>query len=182
MRKEDFKMHIKKKIQESALNELKEVQSGHIKVNSIVYQEFATQKYIKSSLFSNAENQLLFALRSHCVRGIKANFSSFHKNNMSCALACGSTTQIDDQQHILQCIPILMKLNSSDLKTTQNIKITDIYESVQQQKIFISIYSKLLEIRSNILESQFGTSPSTPASGESLDTAPPAGQGSGGDP
>ena len=83
---------------------------------------------------------------------------------MSCALACGNTTQIDDQQHILQCIPILMKLNSSDLKTTQNIKITDINESVQQQKIFVSIYAKLLEIRSNILESQFGTSPSTPAS------------------
>ena len=33
-----FKMHIKKKIQESALKELIEVQSGHIKVKSIVYQ------------------------------------------------------------------------------------------------------------------------------------------------
>ena len=126
MRKEYFKKQIKKNIQDSSLKELIEVQSGLIKVNAIVYHEFATQKYIKSSLFSNAENKLLFALRSHCVRGITANFLSLHKNNMSCALACGNTTQINDQQHILQCIHIIMKLNSSDLKTTQDIKITDI--------------------------------------------------------
>ena len=132
-------------------------------------------------LFSNTETQLLFALRSHCVRGIKANFSSHYKNNLSCALLCGNKTQIDDQQHLLQCVLILVKLSSSDLKTLNNVKITDIYGTVQQQKSVVSIITRLLEIRNNILESQQLFSVVTPASGTSLDTAPLVYQGSDGD-
>ena len=154
MKREEFKKHIKKRLKQSSLEELTKIQAGHIKVNSIVYSELATQKYLTSPLFSNTETQLLFALRSNCVRGIKANFSSHYKNNLSCALSCGNKTQIDDQQHLLQCIPILLKLSSSDLKTLNNVKITDIYGTVQQQKSAVSIISRLLEIRNIILESQ----------------------------
>ena len=86
----------------------------------------------------------------------------------------------DNQQHLLQCVPILLKLSSSDLKTLNNVKITDIYGTVQQQKSAVSIISRLLEIRNIILESQQSVLASTPASGTSLDTAPPVYQGSGG--
>ena len=95
-------------------------------------------------------------------------------------MSCGNKTQFHDQQHLLQCVPILVKLSSSDLKTLNNVKITDIYGTIQQQKSVVSIIARLLEIRNNILESQQSFSVVTPASGTSLDTAPPVYQGSGG--
>ena len=87
MSREDFKKHIKKSIKNSALKEFTQIQAGHTKVNSIIYSELETQKYLTSPLFSNTETQLLIALRSHCVRGIKANFSSHYQNNLSFALS-----------------------------------------------------------------------------------------------
>ena len=76
---------------------------------------------------------------------------------------------------------ILLKLTSSELKTLNTVKITDIYETIHQQKSAVLVIARLLEIWNTILESQQPVSLSPPASGISLDTAPPAYQGSGGD-
>ena len=54
--------------------------------------------------------------------------------------------QIDDQQHLLQCVPILIKLTSSELKTQNTVKITDIYGTIHQQKSAVSVIARLLEI------------------------------------
>ena len=71
-----YKKHIKMQLNKAALKELTETQGGHSKVNSIKYSQLYIQEYLKSPTFSNSETELLFALRSHSVRGVKANCSS----------------------------------------------------------------------------------------------------------
>ena len=44
------------------------------------------QPYIRSELFSKEDIILLFSLRSRTVRGIKNDFSEYHKPNLSCPL------------------------------------------------------------------------------------------------
>ena len=76
-----------------------------------------------SPLFNNEEIFLLVALRSHTIRGIKKNFSTWYKPNLSCALGC---SEEDSQSHVLDCKPILEQLTPEQLETTKTVKYTDI--------------------------------------------------------
>ena len=60
----EYRKIIKNKIRAAALKHLKTVQQTHKQINRIVYEKLETQPYLKSHLFSNEENQVLFALRS----------------------------------------------------------------------------------------------------------------------
>ena len=103
MTKTQFKKHIKEKVKNVTLDELKDIQKEHSKVRDIHYSKLDIQEYLKNSQFSNDESELLFALRSHTKRGVKGNFSSFYKNNMSCPLNCHETKPVDSQIHMLNC-------------------------------------------------------------------------------
>ena len=178
MTKQVYKKHFKMRLNKAALKELTETQGGHSKVNSIKYLQLYIQEYLKSPTFSNSETELLFALRSHSVRVIKVNFSTIHKNNMTCLLDC-ENSKIDDQQHILHCRTLLSLLSSTELEIISTIKYEDIYSTVSKQKIVVSFFSRLLDLRNEIIQTQ--NISTTPTSGATtLDTAPPASQGSGG--
>ena len=92
MSRDAFKKHSKSKVREAALKHLKSIQEGHSKVRGIKYSSLETQKYLTSPLFTNKECDVLFAIRSYTLRGIKGNTPSIHKDNMLCLLKCDSTS------------------------------------------------------------------------------------------
>ena len=98
----DYKAHIKKHIKKAAYSHLIQIQEPHIKVNHIKYNDLKIQPYLTSPMFTNEEVFLLTALRSHTVRSIKMNFSSWYTPNLSCPLNCQQSEQAqqqDDQEH-----------------------------------------------------------------------------------
>ena len=56
------------------------------------------QQYLISPLISNEEAEVLTAILSHTVRGIKDSFHNYNKNNMRCELC---TSAIDSQEHCM---------------------------------------------------------------------------------
>jgi hypothetical protein len=175
----EFKNHIKKKIKTEALNQFKLAQEGHSKVREINYTKLEPQAYLKSALFSNKECELLIALRSNSVRGIKATTPSIFKNNMTCPLKCSTTRNEDDQQHLLDCSSIKKELAIREVEESKKICISDIYKSVEIQKAAVTTFRRILEVRAVLLEES--CSAPTPTSGSTLATASRACQGGDGD-
>ena len=73
MDKLSAKKEIKTKTKIAAFKELKSIQATHEKVKDIFYTQFESQEYLKSSIITNKEAELITALRSKTVRGIKSN-------------------------------------------------------------------------------------------------------------
>ena len=174
-----YKSMIHKKLYAAGLNEFTLLQAQHSKVRDIPYKDLSLQIYLKCSDFSRDDCQILTALRSHSLQGIKANFSSVHKNDMSCPLKCECSTHEDNQIHLMSCKSIFARLDRKYIEQTQNIKYTDIYGEPHSQREAARHLSTILDVRRNILEELRTSTAST--SGPSLDTTPPASQGSSGD-
>ena len=77
MSSSSYKDHIKARIREAAFNHLTNIQATHEKVRDIKYDKLEVQAYMLSPSFSSEEVEKLAALRSHFIRGIKKNFSSW---------------------------------------------------------------------------------------------------------
>ena len=176
MTKIQFKKHIKEKVKLVTFNDLQDIQKGHSKVRDIQYSKLNIQEYLQSPKFSDAEKELLFALRSHTKRGIKSNFPSFYAGNLICPLNCHETKPEDCQNHILNCNRILAHLSMTD---NEIVQYSDIYGSLAQQKAAVRVFSRALDIREELLKKD--TQSAIPTSGASLDTASRACQGSSGD-
>ena len=144
MEKEQFKTFVKNKIKEATLKYLKEKQAGHSKVNNIEYSKLLRQPYLSSSIFNNKECELLFALRSHTVRGIKANTPSIYRNNMYCPLNCSSSPQQDEQEHLLKCHRIIGELKVEETEIAQIVDYKDLFGSTHEQKAAVLMFMKLL--------------------------------------
>ena len=119
-----------------------------------------------SPSFSSEEVEKLAALRSHSIRGIKKNFSSWYKPNLSCPLGCSAE---DDQPHLRFCRPLLAELSIEQKEAIKHTEYEDIYGSLDRQKAAITVLSLLLDTRDRLLEA------AKPASGASLDAAPTPG-------
>ena len=119
--------------------------------------------------FNNNEVTLLTALRSHTIRNIKMNFSTWYKPDLSCRVRCQQSQQDDSQQHLLSCQSLLSHLNQEQLKFIQEISFDDLYSDTARQKRTVTVFSWLLDIRERLLEA------ATPASGASLIAAPTKG-------
>ena len=152
MKYEQYKDIIKKKVKETAFNELKTKQESHSKVNKIVYNSLVKQPYLVSPIFTNEDVEVLVNLRSHTTRGIRTNFKQLYKNDLSCPLVCwpadGTHVQ-DSQQHLLVCEKL--ELNKSTV-ATEKIVIDDIYGTVNQQKAVATAIKELLSERNRLLE------------------------------
>ena len=137
-----------------AFEKLITIQKSHTKVTNIHYEAFEIQPYLKSHLFSSKEANMLTAMRSHCVRGVKANFSKFYKNQLDCPLKCDTEKpRIDTQEHTITC---------SALKIPPNIDETNInfiYGTVHQQHQIAQIFCSLIRSREKILEAKISSLP-----------------------
>ena len=120
----------------------------HTKVNDIQYEALKIQPYLKSPLISTKEAIMLTSLRSHCVRGVKTNFSHFYKDHLDCPLQCNPKNPLmDTQEHILTC-KILHNLPNME---ETNIKY--IYGTTIQQQKIAQTFCHLIKKREKVLES-----------------------------
>ena len=115
--------------------------------------------------FNNPEVTMLTALRSHTIRNIKMNFSSWYKNYLSCSLKSQQIQQNqneDSQQHLLVCNTLLSQLSQEQYKLIEGISYNDLYSNTVRQKLAVTGFTWLLNIRERLLEA------TTPASGVTL--------------
>ena len=68
------KLKLKTHVRNVAFEQLLQQQRSHKKVKANIYTNFKIQSYLQSEMLTQKEKEMLTALRSHCVRGIKHNF------------------------------------------------------------------------------------------------------------
>ena len=140
----DYKTIIKKNVKNAALTELMLIQQGHKKVEHNQYTNFeGPQDYITSKDITNTQCKILFALRSHTIRGIKYNFRQMYQQDLLCPL-CERFG--DTQDHVLDC-QVLKVIQSKE----EHIEYMHIYGNIQQQIEVIQIYEAYLSLRDEIL-------------------------------
>ena len=121
-----------------------------------MYEKLEPQTYISSPLFNNSEVSLLFALRSRYI-DCKANFKSkYHNGDLLCQVCAKSE---ENQNHLLECDILNRKLKSEDI-IKEKAEYNDIFKDVKKQKVIVTLFSKLLEIRKKILNEQQLSNPS----------------------
>ena len=104
-------------------------------------------QYLNSPLFSNTNRNLLLALRTRTVRGIRKDFRGLYQD-IQCPLGCG----IDDTlQHVLECIVIKQNHKSTEV-THASAKYEDIFSNdISKQQTITELYNQLLETRDRII-------------------------------
>ena len=145
----EYRKLIKNKVRDAALKFLKSLQQTHKKVKGIKYEKLETQPYLKSHLFSNEENHLLFALRSRTARTFRANFSNLYGGKVECPLLCWDQEQYepaleDSQEHILYCKKLTV--DSSSISCGK-VLYGDLFADVSRQKEAVTLYTTLIEER-----------------------------------
>ena len=150
------KNNIKQKIKTAALSFLLEKKQNHSKIKDIQYTKLETQNYMTSPLFQNSEVCLLFALRSKYI-DCKANFKNKYRYTH---LLCDYCTESDcTQQHILQCKVLNSHLQSKEA-VNENFEYNDLFKNVHKQKVIVTMFTKLLDIRNVLKNQEKSTNPS----------------------
>ena len=102
-------------------------------------------------MFSNYEVEMLFRLRSRNI-DVKSNFKTKYEKESNSNLQCrmNNCNDIEDQQHLINCTPILDKLSKKfDL---ENISYNDLFGNTKKQKKVVQLFIALLDARSSILD------------------------------
>ena len=74
------------------------------KAKDIKYNNLEIQEYLISAKLNDDEKQLMTALRTKCVKGIRRNFPGMHRVCQHCPLNCMiQEPQEDTQDHVLNC-------------------------------------------------------------------------------
>ena len=104
---------------------------------------------LNSPVFNNTNRNLLLALRTRTVRGIKSDFGGLYPDKM-CPLGCG---EIDNLENILSCQVIRHHHTSNEI-SQYDIKYQDVFSTdISKQQKVTEMYNQLLEIRNTILQS-----------------------------
>ena len=107
MSKENFKTIVKEAVRKFALNCLNKTatRKENSKSRKLVKGELERENYLVDKNFSKSECELLFALRTRMISGVKTNFSSQYENNLTCELCSRYSDQVfqDSQEHLLSC-------------------------------------------------------------------------------
>ena len=103
MSKKTFKTLVVKAVRNYALNCLtqKATKNENSKCRKLIKAELVKENYLSDKRFSKSECELLFALRTRMIPGIKTNFSSQYANNLDCELC---STHSDSQELLLSCV------------------------------------------------------------------------------
>ena len=106
-------------------------------------------QYLNSPLFTNTNRNLLLALRTRTVRGIRKDSRGLYQD-IQCPFGCGKD---DTLQHILDYIVIKQNHKSTEVTHT-SAKYEDIFSNdvIKQQNI-TELYNQLLETRDKIMMS-----------------------------
>ena len=125
MKKAKFKKIVQEKTKLAAFNYLMSQKEGHSKMDGISYRNFEKAYYLNSPIFDSESSQLLLALRTRTVRGIKNDFRGMF-TDIKCPLMCGEDDMIT---HILECPVLLSQHTSSEISENANIRYQDVFSS-----------------------------------------------------
>ena len=117
--------------QKNCIQRVKSIQDIHEKVKDIVYTKLVSQEYLNSSIVTTKKAEIIKALRSKTVRGIKSSFHTFYQGDLLCNLC--KTCQ-DTQMHCINCEVIISKIG--DIKS--HIRYEHLFGYVNEQKYVAS--------------------------------------------
>ena len=139
-----FKDYVKSKVKIHHLNFLHNMKQKHTKSKFLKFSDLKTAEYLKDPEFNTREKHILFKLRSRTL-DVKMNFRGQHKDVW--CISCGLFPEF--QSHLLQCPQLVVRLNYLAGKTSR-LNENDIYKDVKRQKVIVSIYSDILEVREKL--------------------------------
>ena len=143
MYSDDFKEHVKNKVRKLAFKELEERKNSHEKVRDNKYENLKhPQEYLISTIFSNEETSLLFALRSRTVRGIRHNFPYLALEGITVCPLCEASN--DTQEHMLEC-PVLGTAPAG-------VKYSHLWGKLAEQKEIVVEFAQRIQWRNDHLE------------------------------
>ena len=144
--KDRFKTIVVKAVKSYDLNCLNQnaTRNENSKCRNLIKAELIQENYLIDKRFSKSECELLFALRTYMVPGIKSNFSSQYVNNLSCELCFNHD---DSQENLLTCATL-----RKNVKIPDSIEYEDIFRSVEKQLAVVKVFKQLLRER-EILQS-----------------------------
>ena len=146
MSKEEFRKQIKIRVEKTAINYFKKLQSSHSKTSKLVCDGFNPAEYLHSPYLNKEEVQQLFKLRNHMI-DVKQNFSSIYKENMWCR-TCYLFQE--SQEHLLKCSVIVDRLKQSINFSTA--KYCMLFKSEEEQIKITKVFSLVLKTRKSIIE------------------------------
>ena len=112
------------------------------KVESLLHDNLTPALYMTNKMFSRKEAALLFSLRTRTVRGVRSDFGKMYTSKV-CPLK-GTCTHLDTLPAMLTC-QVLRARASGTL-------YSDVFStSLEQQKKVTMLYSRILELREEIL-------------------------------
>ena len=118
-------------------------------MENLSYKKLEIQPYMQSPLFDTESAEMLLALRTRTVRGVKNDFRGMFQD-VACPLGCGNS---DTLPNILTC-PVLQDQLNNETVATQKIVFQDIFSpDTAKQKQVTELYIKLMEIRSKVINS-----------------------------
>ena len=124
MKESKYKSLVKNKIQEAAFKNLLEIKNNHSKMKNVVYQKHELQPYLCSPLFGSEDIEMLLALRTRTVRGVKSDFRGMNQDE-ECPLGCGNKDTIPN---IITC-PALKNCFKSEALINHQISYEDIFST-----------------------------------------------------
>ena len=146
MSKDGFKTLVVKAVRNFALTCLNQnaTRNENSKCRNLTKTELVKENYLVDRRFSRSDCELLFALRTRMVAGVKTNFSSQYATNLTCDLC---SAHPDSQENLLSCATLRKNINIPD-----NIEYKDLFRSVEKQLAIVKVYKQLLRER-EILQS-----------------------------
>ena len=143
--KKQLKDELRRKTKQHAFYELNEELQTSSKSKNIKFNKLEMQEYLKTDLLTKKEVNMLFAMRTKCVRGIKTNFKSMKNTCQHCPLKCSEDTPaIDSQDHVFQC----SALGGSDTD------MDFIHAGPVEQSHLVKTFCKLIIRREQLLEGE----------------------------
>jgi hypothetical protein len=149
MTKKEYQTIIKSKIEAAALNDYKQSQQNHSKINQIEYYALQMQDYIKCNKFNDREVGIIFNLRAKTMWGFKACFKSMWNDDIKCKLGCANEN--DTIEHIYNCAKIEVKG-----KCASSATYIDLFRDTECQQKALSEFTRLNSIRDTLLDQESG--------------------------
>ena len=84
--------------------------------------QFEKSEYLKSPLFNSESSELLLALRTRTVNGIKNDFRGLY-TDIKCPLNCGED---DLTKHIMECTVLKSRHSSTEISNSY-VKYDDVF-------------------------------------------------------
>ena len=139
MSKERFSSIVTKAIGKRTADYLNNIAQHHSKAKPLMKQTLKQEEYFQDSRFSKSEIELLFALRTRMVNGIRNNFPTMNNISVACQLCF---VHIDCQEHLLKCVEL-----SKHVKIPTVVDYSDLFKDCTKQLRIVKLFKSLLRTR-----------------------------------